>query len=484
MSEKYVSYQSYDVTNLNLQSYSINRNLYKNCSLILVMLSNSLKPSEFPNFRTSLCNITESFLYIRDGAGKNVSQKIMETDNSIIGPKIVRVSEMDHGNLFGLALSIYFTSKYVAIIDVDRLINDNSIPSTSWIDLYLDNLIINGYDIIFSNSRNPTAFLSHQKIIRHFLLYTNIKYSDTSAMSILYNYIDCKNHYKFGVLKSNLNEEKVCDNIPNEWKCEENKIQNVSSYAILIPTFKRNYMKRSIEALEMQTIKPSSIYIVQNKMFTHFDFFLLESYTKIPIKHMWCTNWNSYFYLTYCVMMFIEDLYYMKIDDDFFFETSDSAENMCKYESQHPNTMIGVGNTFNHINYCECKPYKRKYVEEPFVDYISWLVLMYSSAGKILHRFAVVDYIGAEDVAVGLANNIECNTKSASIKGVKGENVGIRDGMTHTRDEEIKNNYRLVPNIWEKTVCHFIIYGYNPIAFESYQCANGHKNIEEIRHPH
>ena len=50
-------------------------------------------------------------------------------------------------------------------------------------------------------------------------------------------------------INENLNS---CDQIPNEWKCEVKTNSTQNTFAVLIPTFKRNYLIRSIKTLNMK----------------------------------------------------------------------------------------------------------------------------------------------------------------------------------------------------------------------------------------
>ena len=290
------------------------------------------------------------------------------------------------------------------MIDVDNIQKDNKSVNL-WIDESITNLQ-NEYEISFSNSINPYAILAFQYAIRRFLLYTDVKYSEIPSMSILYKFCKYPSQYLISNnegINENLNS---CDQIPNEWKCEVKTNSTQNTFAVLIPTFKRNYLIRSIKTLNMKNEKPNQIIVVQNRMHTTFDFNSLEKVTEIPLRNFWCTNWNSYFYLTYSVMMFIKDKYFIKIDDDYFFNTKAETEKLFKFVSNNDNIIGGVGNRINRYIGCACHITKYNHDYREISDFISPVSIMYSTSGKILYRFAALSYLTAEDVSVCLS---KCN---------------------------------------------------------------------------
>lgn len=463
----------------------INLDNSRSCTMTLIIISQNQSISQIPRYKLERCLITNTFLYTHSGAGRDLNNTFpYDIDNSVTDFKIVRVNGLDNGNLFALALSIYYSSEYVAVIDIDEAkkieLNVNSMVYES-----IDKLK-SGCEIVFSNPVNPIAFISHQYVIRRFLLYTDVKYSEIQSMSLLYEMFACSGRQNYFVQQ----EEKVspsCLHVPRAWNCDKEATIN-ASYAVLIPTFKRNYLARSILSWEKQNLKPAQIIVVQNRMHTRFDFKSYENLTKIPIRHVWCTNWNSFFYLTYSVMMFIEEKYFIKIDDDHFLDSEETARSMHEYITHHPNTMVGskkCGNKIAKKFDCGCTGIKRSFSTGNKADYISLLVMMYSSSGKILHRFRQPSYLYAEDVAIGLTNAIECKVSSVSIPNIKTTNVGSSDGLSHKNDREYKNvlkNFK--DDVWRAVNCQYILYGYHPITWKNYKCPAKNKLNDDIRFRH
>lgn len=476
----------------NEEFYRVKSYIYANlsenqtCTINIVMLSQNKNPFDFPHFQSTLCEISETFYYIHSGAGKNIKNKQQNKDDiNITDAKIVRVDGIDSGNLFGLTLSIYYPSNYVAIFDVDKTndkITENIIDDSI-------NKLKRGYDIIFTNSNDPIAFISHQYVLRHFLLYTNIKYSEQSSLKILYEKCSCEKKYTYLVLnqKNEWKRSQKCSNdLPKEWFCDKDS-SSKSSYAVLIPTFKRNYLSKSISSWEMQELKPTEIIVFQNRMHVTFDFIDVCKLTNIKVNHFWCTNWNSFFYLTYAAMMFIEEKYFIKTDDDYFVNETNAAKRLYNHITRNPNTMVSTHGLRNYVgsnnNTCGCTIYKKRKLIPKKADYFSLIVMMYSTSGKILHRFKIHSYRYAEDVSIGLTNALECDVKSVSIKKIKSVHFGSRDNLTHMKDVEFLsiNKSKI---LFKETSCHYILHGYNPITWTSFSCGNNIRNLNEIRYPH
>lgn len=452
-----------------------------NCTLNLVFISKSKDISQFPHFQSSKCTISETFYYIHSGAGKDITKNNQdEKDNTLKNVKIVRVNGLDTGNLFSLALSIYYPSTLVGIFDVDK---EFDFPNFL-IDEYIQKLG-NGYDIVFSNSINPVAFVSHQYIARRFLLYTDIKYSDNSALSILYSFYSCQKDSNYYVFQKERKTNCKSIRLPKEWNCDKSSSPQ-SGYAVLIPTFKRDYLQRSIESWERQELKPKEIIVVQNRNHVKFDFNKIDKYSQIPVRHVWCTNWNSYFFLTYSVMMFINEQYFIKVDDDYFVNVTNGAKRLYDHIIKNPNTMVSTHGLRNYVGYkfnCSCKVLSKKKSVSKRGDYFSLIVMMYSSSGKIMHRFSLYTYLYAEDVAISLTNAMECGTQSISISKIKSVHVGSKDGLSHSKDEEFKN-VQNAKQLFRNTSCYYILNGYRPITWKSFSCNIKNNDFRDIRYPH
>lgn len=75
-------------------------------------------------------------------------------------------------------------------------------------------------------------------------------------------------------------------------------------------------MVEIVTGLLRQRFPPKRIFFIQNQLRRVLNWSRILQASTVPIVHFWCTNWNSYFFLTYVVMMFVPELYTFKFDDD------------------------------------------------------------------------------------------------------------------------------------------------------------------------
>jgi hypothetical protein len=114
------------------------------------------------------------------------------------------------------------------------------------------------------------------------------------------------------------------------------------TFAMIIPASRRDNFKEVIAGLMWQSIAPTRIVILQNMTKKIIDFEAIRQATRVPLHHVWATNWNMSLYLTYVVMMFMPEPYSLKIDDDqvpagnyFIVRSSKTLEG-------HPNSLVGL----------------------------------------------------------------------------------------------------------------------------------------------
>jgi hypothetical protein len=90
-----------------------------------------------------------------------------------------------------------------------------------------------------------------------------------------------------------------------------------------------------------------------------------------------------------------------------------------------------------------------------------------------MYRFRRYTVIGAEDVMLSLANNMECGTDSIQV------GMGVRanhsDGFGQQGDSEVMAEYSKVKgDVLEWTYCHFINAGYIPRMWSNFTVPNPH----------
>jgi hypothetical protein len=237
-------------------------------------------------------------------------------------------------------------------------------------------------------------------------------------------------------------------------------------------------MVEVVTGLVRQTFPPKRIFFIQNQLHRVLNWSGILKASTVPIVHFWCTNWNSYFFLTYVVMMFIPELYTFKLDDDHIPVDNQSLLEYANQMKVNSNLIVGQGRTTLNRPQCGIKP---KFIKDKQgkPDHVAFAVLFRSAAGKVLHRFHQYSYLGAEDVAICLANSMECGTTGKQMRFPVWRHQ--HDGYSHRNDPQIAKEYStLKANLFYATFCHFIKPGYKPVIWINYSVGT----YIDLRLPH
>ena len=448
------------------------------CALNLAMLADEsfLLAPRIPS--SSLCVPRKNYVVINSGAhNENFRTAQAGVDLTFTAADIVRTN-LDRSGLFGLALTLYYETNMVGVFDMR---NDNgSSINNEWLGVAIGNILHRQCDIVFSGRLGAVMTAA---VARDLLMYTDIKYSQEHIVSVLLNWCLCGSKWRAKVIdidtKQEVRVQGACQNVPKEFQCERYDDGN-EDFSLMIPAYRRNYMRQSILSVMSQTVKPKAIFILQNRMHVTFNFTQLVQLSEVPIWHFWATNWNSYFFLTYVVMMFIKEKYSLKMDDDMFPWSMTGFENFVARISRDKNTIIGIsGYTAPETERFNCGINPTAFKQPKASDHVAWVVLMPASAGKIMHRFRAFTYLGGEDIAVSTTNSIECGTQSYTepMRIMDQQNDGnSSQGRDEVADEVAKLN---VGWIFLPIYCHYIRAGYNPQAWATFE-----RNVTNIRYPH
>jgi hypothetical protein len=169
-------------------------------------------------------------------------------------------------------------------------------------------------------------------------------------------------------------------------------------------------MSTIFQSLVFQTILPTGIIILQNMMKRVFDFPQLTGASKVPLLHVWATHWNTFFYLTYMVTMFLPEPYSFKLDDDEVCDNPNDPENYVRAIEENPNTFIGLVDFQGKTAYCDIKVLE--FGATNHSDHVTKIVLYQSHAGKVPHRIRPYAYIGGENIAISAINSMKCGKRS------------------------------------------------------------------------
>jgi len=191
---------------------------------------------------------------------------------------------------------------------------------------------------------------------------------------------------------------------------------------------------------------------------------MIGAASKVPVFHFWCTNWNSFFFLTYCSMMFLPEPYTLKNDDDCFLSGPEGMRPWFAYLRDRPNTIVGTGGWGIGPTLCEYSA--TEMVDEGFADHVAFIVLFPTAAGKVMHRFRIYRLVVAEDVALGVANRAECRIMSKEMP-LETENEH-NDGNTHRREDEVEQIYKKEDGwMFANTYCWYVHGGLMPTKWRA-----------------
>jgi hypothetical protein len=354
------------------------------------------------------------------------------------------------------------------MIDVDRF---RSFDET-WIASSVE--IIGGgmADIVAPRLRQGIAthaIAAKSSTVRRFLFYTDVTYSDHDVMAVLSSLCLCNRSFgrmvEFCGTNQLLPAEAYpipCSSsaIPKNWTCSAAEDEGL---AVILPVWKRNYMQRMFETIKRQTRQPSRILVFQNEAHRVFDFSKFTEFNFSALHHVWLTNWNSFFYMTYVAMSFMRESYVLKIDDDMFASRRDAFATYLNAAKMQPSSIIGLNGGSVGLERCGFEI--EKVVGKTAPDHVANFVLFPAGAGKVMQRFRRFVIFGSEDIAISLTNNMECGTLSWALR------IGmdmVFDKLNQRRDGSIRKLYHDMVGREDSTLmyglsyCYYVCGGYKP----------------------
>jgi hypothetical protein len=81
---------------------------------------------------------------------------------------------------------------------------------------------------------------------------------------------------------------------------------------------------------------------MQNMVKKGIDFEAIRQMTRVPVRQVWATNWNTFLYLTYVMMVFIPEPSSLKTDDDQVPAGNCLIARSLRTLGGHPNSMVGL----------------------------------------------------------------------------------------------------------------------------------------------
>jgi hypothetical protein len=443
---------------------------YHTCSLSMTILADEAFLSDPYPLSSQVCSISQRYVYLDSADPDRVS-----TDVNFSYGRIVR-GHFTGSDLFALALTLYSPSTFSVFID-----RRNTTFSDSWLDASLALLARGSSQVVTDSSK---ALTTSSSLLRHILLYTDIHYSSIPAISLISSTTACHRLGRISDISGRLFQPSVncSSSVPSPMICPS-RHDSSTDVAVVIPAFKRDYMSLLAANLSRQTHPPRRFFILQNSMHLILNFTRILNSTTLPIVHVWCTNWNSFFYLTYFLGMFVPERFVLKIDDDHIPSEKGGLARFCRKASPG-GAIVGRGRQTLNRELCGIRPAfaadERPGYGQPWrTDHVAGVVLFEAAAAKIVNRFRPFSLLGAEDAAISLANAVECGTEAWLVEFAV--MTFQKDGNSHRNDGEIREGYaKLRGNLLDSVYCHFIGAGYRPVRWVNFSVSEK----TDIRWPH
>jgi hypothetical protein len=452
----------------------------QNCTIALAVLATeAFLDQPFPFF-SGVCRIEHRFVHIPSGAGADAARTFAGTrDRAFAHGRIVR-SGFNQSDLFALALTLTFPARLALFVDLEAFERfDNA-----WIDAAAEAVLADPRAVAAARLHGTAAshaVLVSVRLLRRFLVYTDVHYSAVPAMALLSATAACRG---FGhalevpadhALRPRPATPVACADAPTMQRCPADRRGPRDDVAVMVPAFKRDYMGPLITGVCQQTHRPTRIFILQNAMHVLLNFTRIFSVASVPVAHLWFTNWNSFFYIFYVLIMFVPERFTLKIDDDLIPTDTVSLATFVNAALQQ-DVIVGSGGAYMNRPACGFNPQIIDNVQG--FDHSAFVILYDTYAGKVLHRFSTYSPLGGDDIALSLTNAMECGTQRVGRDFV--HNEFHFDGMTHRNDPEIQAGYaKFTEELYDLTYCHFIRAGFRPIAWRNFS----HGQTTDIRWP-
>jgi hypothetical protein len=445
------------------------------CSMAMVVFTNdAYLDHPFP-FTSLSCPISHRFIFLRSGtAGDSWRTFTTDRDRNFTDGYIVRAGFND-SDLLGLALTLYFRASFALVVDFDRFERfDNK-----WIDCAAAQLHRGGAAAVAARVLDGTAshaLLTHTRVLRRILAYTDVRYSDVPVIAMFSRWVGAV---------AELAGANVLRAVPpappgatiRAMQCPKNISSQSTDVAVIIPSFKRDYMDALISGFRRQTHPPTRVFFIQNRMHILLNFTrILATAGSIPISHVWCTNWNSFFFLTYVVVMFLPERFVIKIDDD---QAPIDMTGIKRYIAIATNRDVIIGRDGVALGNRLCYIRPKLIPGRGVVDHVSWLVLFQTQAGKVMNRFQWYTLVHGEDVALSVANAMECGTENIIVQFNCTDYVDEK--TSQLQDAEIRRNWpRARSDPYIASYCYILRGRYRPVLWTNFTVARSF----DLRLPH
>ena len=421
-------------------------------------------------------NSTRTFYFI-----KNIGNPLNENLDKIVENSTIKIvqSNFPDSIFLPLVVSMYGNTapKFVLFVEGEDLMENSGNYLIKWAAKAYNKITINEYDYIFGNSQNINGnqigcsiLFSKASIIEHLLYYTD---SDTTHANPFIQ-LSLATKTKFDFIPFNYIKSTDLENsgqrISLNMNCPSTNDINISTFCMMLPNFKRDYLSSSFSAFSNQTIKPKFYVIIQNHNRKHYNFSSIQKMVNEPIYHIWMQNWNPFFFLNHRLSSVFPCDFVLKYDDDQW--PDDNTINQRAIDSARgQNAIIGhTGYTVGQ-SFCGYSPQKFRELEKYVVDHIATPYLTRPGYLKLDARNTIYRLYGGEDIHLSLNSWKLCNVTSKVIKMKLIEKQ--YDGNNQRSDWQIieayKNDKQPNYDLFFKIYCYLIHSGYIPKKWDEFQ---------------
>jgi hypothetical protein len=253
-------------------------------------------------------------------------------------------------------------------------------------------------------------------------------------------------------------------------KCPKYDDKNISSFCIILPNFKRNYLSSSFSSFAKQTYKPKFYIIIQNDYRIQYNLSLIQEMVNQPVYHIWMQNWNSFFFLNHRLSSVLPCDFVLKYDDDQW-PIDNSLQQRLIDTVKGKNIIIGYGGYSIKTKFCGYSPKYFKKIENGIVDHSSVPILIRPGYIKLDARNKIYRLYGGEDISLSLNSWKICNVTSKVVKMDLMQRQ--KDGNNQRADRQIISAYNKEKErpfiLFTKIYCYLIRSGYIPRRWAEFQ---------------
>ena len=319
----------------------------------------------------------------------------------------------DDNDYLSFLFGIYYKSDIVVVVSAQESIRSEKLSEL--IRLSILEYISSSPNKSFILLHRPKLLCISNLLLRQVLMYSSIRFSDSSLYSLLPSLLGSRiqgkwkqsSHFLLDLPSSSFSNITFS-------KCFSMRIHSNSSFSVFLRLFQRNYLRTQLTGIFSQSLHPEFLFLVQNNNLTQFDYAaILREFEGMntPIYFFWNVNWNAFFHLSYLLSGFTRSPLSFTYDDDQILIENDT-------HARAVQAMVSQPGIYSLRAWCWCKRYRKRtqllqcvkqceketdLVVNPFFA-PSWI-------GKVMWRYDIPTYYCCEEMSYLLSANIQCGVR-------------------------------------------------------------------------